>query len=500
MVSCLALIILAIPRGFDFTDEGLYMLLADPRQQNIAGVFNYDLFFKLIHHLSGIEFGVNGMRFLRLLTIFIGAFFLMRFFQPGRQTRQDQLKIYVLAFFGLASSYGFLSQSLSYNHLSVMLACIWLYAFTAKKWRISTFVLLGLSLAGLFYVKITTCLLLCLLTVARLGYFLFSDGGLWKRATFIFLPFILFELAFLTFLGESGLLRIQEAVAYQTDRPGYLWSNVIKYALVGLLWLMITIVPFFLAGYLYQLKKWRFIFFVLGLLALGFTMKMTTVTAEYAHLPVLILMAMIGYTLGKCLKSPISSRMVFLLTVLFVLPFAIYFGSNIYFFRMTSHFAVFWVFGYFLLSQELQTRLEFRQISVVGSVAFLIILIGLWVFPSHYAPLYSQQTLWPKGGRALLLSEDQHNALKALEGKLASIHQSEPLFVFANPGVPYLLGLTIPKSPLIWNGNDLESRFSDEEVHILVYNGFEKLPEPYSSFAVMDSVKAGNYQFVILQR
>lgn len=77
----LVVILLGINRGFDFSDEGLYLLMADPHQQNLGGIFNYDLFFKLFCRVKGFEFVIFGMRILPMILYTVAAFSLTLFWK-----------------------------------------------------------------------------------------------------------------------------------------------------------------------------------------------------------------------------------------------------------------------------------------------------------------------------------------------------------------------------------------------------------------------------------
>jgi len=86
------MVLLVINRGFDVSDEGLYVLLAHPLQENQGGIFNYDLFFKLFHQITGIHFGIVGLRILRLFIYCLGALALAIFYRNLKFEKQLSLK------------------------------------------------------------------------------------------------------------------------------------------------------------------------------------------------------------------------------------------------------------------------------------------------------------------------------------------------------------------------------------------------------------------------
>ena len=74
LLMCLLFIWIGINKGFDISDEGLYVLLTVPTQENQSGIINYDLFFKLIFQVTGISFSLIDLRLIRLVGYFFAGY------------------------------------------------------------------------------------------------------------------------------------------------------------------------------------------------------------------------------------------------------------------------------------------------------------------------------------------------------------------------------------------------------------------------------------------
>ncbi|MHA7129418.1 hypothetical protein [Algoriphagus namhaensis] len=478
----------------------MYLLLADPEQENIAGFFNYDLWFKAIYRLTGFEFGVLELRIFRLLLLFPGAFVLWRIVQRESRSVLNRFEIFVILFLGLALSYIFLPQSLSYNHLSIFFSTVWLYFFSDRKWNFKTFLGLGFCLTGLFYVKITSCLTLGLVTLVKVVIDLFRGELKLSDLFLLIAPMVFLESFFFFVLGDFGVSRVIAALELVSDRTEYSFLNLLKYTTVGLFWTGTVLIPFTLSGYIKKKSKCSMGIRFGALSLLFFVMHLTNTSGEITHFPALIILAFFSYQLGSSFRDGVSKTRLTLVLILFFMPFLIYFGSNFYFYRIATHYSVFWILGILLLISGQQTRVASARISLVAFSFGTIIFVGLWLYPSHTSSLFKNDRSWEFGNQSLLLDSSQVEILTSLEERLVEKEHSKTLFAFANPGFPYLLNLNIPNTPLIWNKEDLRSRISPEEIDVLFYNGFGDLPDSYRIFRLMDSIGNEQFRFKILTR
>lgn len=299
-------IVFGIPRGFDFSDEGLYVFLADPNQQNIGGVFNYDLFFKLFYRISGLEFGIVELRILRLLTYMAGAFGLALFWKNLFDAEKISLSIFLMALIGLFSGYGFLPPTLSYNSISVVAACLWLGIISKQEQSSIDWLFLGLVFLILFYAKISAGFLLGLFTLI---YLLWKKDLSFSGLLFLCLPLLFFEGLFYFFFGENGLSRLTGEYGFLFQREDYSVFKLIKYTTVGGFWCFLAGLFFFIPA---RLKQANFKFYpVLLIFAIvGFFLVFyhTFITSEWSHFLILATFSAISWQMGSISMNEFSKR------------------------------------------------------------------------------------------------------------------------------------------------------------------------------------------------
>jgi len=449
----LVLILLGMSRGFDISDEGLYALLAVPDQENVAGIFNYDLFFKLLHKVLGVEFGLIGLRILRLLSCFVSAFALAFFWNNFTGSSKNGWIKFLISLCGVFASYGFLPQTLSYNSINLMCGCMWLAVISYRSLDTRKVVLLGFILALLFYSKITVCFLLGLLTLIILWKAKGSRKML-KWLIVLAIPLLIVELLFFRILGDSGILRALEAKGMLAFRPDYHFLSLAKYTFVGFLWSSIVILPFLLAGYLNRIgspfSKWAFIFGICVLILVSYA---TTITDEINHIVLLSTAAATAYCLlsGKSIKLDFHQKA--LLTLLFAFPFILHFGSNVYFLRLGIHYWGFWMIA-LLIIRELEYKSNDRINFGVAIMTVILIGNGIWINPFEQESLWLARRKWIyKKGKEIKLTSDQITLLQTIEPFVSG--QRELLALYRIPGITYLLGKMSPKSPGFWDSNQL---------------------------------------------
>ncbi|MEB2777542.1 hypothetical protein SYJ56_19660 [Algoriphagus sp. D3-2-R+10] len=470
----LLLILLGINRGFDISDEGLYMLLANPAQENIAGIFNYDLFFKLFYNVTGIEFGIVGIRGLRLFFYFLAAISLTYFWRNLTGEGKLSINHFFIFLLGVFAGYGMQPPSLSYNSLSVVLACFWITLISQANRSFFRDLLLGLVLALLFYVKITSCLGLGLVTAIFIYYKKQLD---WKSISGILLPLIFLETIFLLFLDDNGLVRLLEAIDMMGNREDYRFSLLLKYSLVGVFWLVIVSLPFFAAGYSRKLHYYLSNgLLCIGTLALVVVSYFTTITDEWNHILLLLAAGVLAFQFGFVQGKNILEKQWVLIVLLLIIPFLLHFGSNLYWLRLGIHYLVFWLMAIVFLSNSLQ---PLRRKLLHGCIAILtltVVLNGIWINPFEQESLWHSTETWEyKPGKTILLSKDQVHFLS--EAKQFVTDKASLLVFYKIPGLAFLLNKNIPKSPGYWRKDHLESFFPQEiPGDVIFYCPYDSLP------------------------
>lgn len=472
-IICIAMVILGINRGFDVSDEGLYVLLAHPLQENQGGIFNYDLFFKLFHQITGIHFGIVGLRILRLFFYCLGALGLAVFYRNLKFEKQLSFEVYLISLLGLMAGYGFLPASLSYNHLSVVLAASCIALLSTGTSKLTQNLSLGLLLGILVYVKVTTALLLGILTI---GLMLYEKRLNWKVLFALLIPFILLEGIFYFTLSENAIIRLSAGLSIQTGREDYHWWTLVKHTGVGAFWSLLLYLISFLS---FRLIKKKFFQALLIIPAFYLTFFITHITDEWNHFFLLFGVVIWAWFFAKSDFSRFPAKEKVWIFLLLVLPFVLHFGSNVYWLRLGIHYLVFWIMAWLILADKSRLKsLQWVNIGISFS-ALLLVFNGLWWHPFEQKPLWKNIEKWEYlPGKSILLSPKQVNGLE----KLVSLfpEQEEILAVYRISGVPYLLGKVLPNSPGYWDREQLKGFFPNGYSKDVLFYQVDSLPEGFT--------------------
>lgn len=470
---------LGINQGFDVSDEGLYVLLAHPLQENQAGIFNYDLFFKAIYEFSGIHFGIVGLRFLRLVLYGFGALGLVVFYKNILGEKRHSVFVYLLAILGLFAGYGFLPASLSYNHLTVVLACCWLAMLSSKDKAVGKHILLGLILGLLVYVKVTAAILLGGMTLLILNI---QRQLSWKILGMLLLPYLVLELSFYGLFEQNSILRLVDGIAMQTERADYQSILLLKHTLVGLFWILLV---FGLAWVVFEKISNRLLQWGIILSASSYIFFKTWITEEWNHFFLLIGVVLMAFILSKSDLYTLSKSKKGWLLLLFFLPFLLHFGSNVYWLRIGIHYAVFWILGIHLLMEEMPEKRRIGYHYGVSLMSLLLVFNGLWWHPFEQKSLWNATEYWEYlPGKSIYLTQNQIAKLEELKTKVG--REEKLLAVYRISGIPYLLGKTMPKTPGIWDQEQLRQHFpKGDSNQLFVYYPLQKLPDNFSGQAIL---------------
>ncbi|MBN7817540.1 hypothetical protein [Algoriphagus pacificus] len=479
--SCLfslALILFGINKGFDWSDEGLYLLLLDPDQENFAGVYFYDLFFKLAFQGFGTKLGIIDSRVLRLLFYFLAAIFCSEFWKNLKQKSTYSWNYAVVFLLALFSGYAFLPPSLSYNSLSVVIACAWLTLISKESGKLLTHLLIGFLLALLVYVKITAAFTLGVITM---GLWFWRKEFNWKSSICLILPFLILELLFYTSLNQSAINRIKNSFDIIGARPDYQWLLLIKNNLVGVFWIALIALPTFLLAIMrYANKSWNLALIVCLALIISYV---TMVTQEWSHAIMIGTAAFLAWRIGKTDWRQVPLQEKQQLLVLILLPFALHFGSNVYWMRLSIHYWIFWLIGAMLLTSK-----EEKLIKRVGvSISFLspvLLLSGIWIMPFSEIPLWNSNTPWEYApGKHIYLTSEMVEVLENIKAQTIDLKDEEFIAVYRNPGWLVLLDRTSPHSPGFWDKEQLQSIYPDFPAGFkaILYFPYQELPNPLPS-------------------
>ncbi|MDO9551788.1 hypothetical protein [Rhodonellum sp.] len=482
-----AIILFGLDKGFDFSDEGMYLMLTDPHQPNQYGLLNYDLFFKLFYRFTGFQFGIVQLRILRLVLYFMAAGFVFRFWLalfPDDWQKGTGMQIVPLILISLFGGYAFLPQSLSYNSLTVVLTCFLFGVYGTAYWKgkssLITMLFTGTFLAFLFYIKITVFFGFLVLI---LGFDLFAKKRIIISLLLLLLPLVIMEAIFGLVLGKSGLLSMIEGFQFSQLRDGYGLFHVLKSVLVGIFWSGLIFGSGLLGALFFQSNNRRIktAFAFCSLSIAFFCIYWITITEESTfYLLFGILFAMGFLTMNKSTKAS-RPKIKFLLLVLFFLPFVLHFGSNVYFMRLGVHYLFLWILW---IMVWLKVNGEFHQLRIAVlaiCISFLpFVLDGLWWRPFGLEPIFHQTERFVyQGKKVIFLDREQILFLQNLEGILEKL-QAENLQVlplYSIPGPLYLLNRQIPKTPGIWSPSHFEAYFAkDLNAKVILFNGLDSLP------------------------
>ncbi|WP_026952162.1 hypothetical protein [Algoriphagus mannitolivorans] len=465
------LVLGGVDRGFDISDEGLYALLAHPLQDNFAGIFNYDLFFKACYKLFNLHFGLIELRIIRLLSYFLGAFALAVFLRNVTKANKIQNLDFGISLLGLLAAYAFLPQTLSYNHLSVVLTCFWLALISGNIQKPAVLTLLGLVLALLAYVKIPTAVLLFL------GTFIFVILQKAPRGYLVLLliPFVLLELIFFYFLQSSAIQRLWSGLGLMIGRPDYALITLVKHTLVGVFWIGLSVGGSWMIHRLLSHKSFKFICLFLWLSGL---IWLTHITEEWNHVALLFTAQLFGI-LGLRLdmdfwKNPARNWIL----LLAIMPFLLHFGSNVYWLRIGIHYWVFWILALFIWTRN-TPGFQAKTLELgLGILTCILIFTGVWWRPFEQKSLWNYQVNWEYlPGKSIKLMPEQVQKLKDLQSREDIQSQQQLLAVYRISGIPFLLGKTMPKSPGFWDENQLKGFFLKNLPDLpLIYNPISDLP------------------------
>lgn len=497
------IILAGINRGFDISDEGLYALLAVPEQENIAGIFNYDLFFKLFYKLTGIEFGLVGLRVLRLITCILSAISLHVFWNNYSGSKKFSITIFLICFSGLLASYGFLSQSLSYNSINLMCGSFWLSLISTRIPRKKTYFLLGTTLALLFYAKITVCIILSFLTLI----FLIKKS----RKNFvvtqllqILLPFILMEFLFFWFIGETGITRSIAAQEMLNYRPDYNFSAIIKYTLVGVFWCLLVILPFLVAGYLNRIgNSYYWIVVTFGVISLIIIGYFTSITGEINHFVLLLTLALVGFLITASRFSNIKRDQWVLFFLLIIFPFILHFGSNMYWLRLGVHYWVFWLLALlFVIKLENSLgQILFKLVLPLLTLLLVINGVSLYAF-NNYNYFEKTQTIEYRDNKFIRLSSKEVDFYSSLKKEVKSSDKQKVLPIFMNPGLVYMIGETSPRTPGVWSKHQFDYFYpTSATISLIFFNHAYQFPFEKDDWRELKSYSIfGDQQIQILRK
>lgn len=477
-VAMVILVFFALNRGFDWTDEGLYALMADPNQANLSGMLNYDLFFKLIFKISGFDFSLIQLRLVRLISLLGAGYLLGRWMENQFPAVGSRMEWILISCVGLLASYAFLPPTLSYNSIVLVCAVCWITSLFSEKSLIHDSWRVGWVLGVLVYVKLPTAIILGTLSLAVMLVFQFRKGTKPHYFLLLFVPFLILELVFWLVLGENFLMRLSLAIDSISDRQDYSIFHLLKVELVGIFWIGLIFLSWLWVGKGKRIPNSNQQLRIGTAIGLFFVISwLTHINEEWNHVFVLLCSASIGYYLGRN-TAYLFSKINIPIWCLLVLPFLLHLGSNVYFLRLAILNSVFWVLALTIVVKINNPKHYLNVKRIIGITVFLLVFYGLWLRPfEHPKPLWCSQTPYQiPGDSKIFLDAELVTGLEEIKPNLSD--DQELLSFYRNPGFSFLLGKTLPFFPGFWNQNQL-STFLDKNPTIdqAIFYPYFPMPE-----------------------
>jgi hypothetical protein len=462
----------SIDKGFDFRDEGLFYAYSQPDVDNYNAVINYDLFFKFFYNLTGLSFGIIGLRVLKLSLIIIMLVSSIPLFRSKNITLFNLLFLFI-AFF---TAYTATSKSISYYSLTLFFVYIYYlsveFLFKSKsfKGKIYIYVILGILSALSFMVKppvglalaiVGFCLLFFVYNLKQIRLILFT------LIAFVFSFFIIHYFFSFYFPYYSFFNVLENGFELSSMSSSYSKSIIVKRVIAGLKWsFLITLSGYLVANTIHKKNGFfgKSFQLVVGLCVLVYFYLAHYKSNEFSifqYSLVLSIAFLIGITLNFNLKYFDSLSKILIITLLYVFPFICILGSNMYFFRLGQSYMIFWILIIVLMNEDNIRSILFPKVVCLLLSCF----IAIKVYDSNILHPFNQQPLTNSfapfryiGDHLIKLHPDDISYLNELKIKIIKYNKSnlKILGIYAFTGDILMAGFKPYFNPLIWENNQLE--------------------------------------------
>ncbi len=509
-----SLLLWSIDKGIDLADESLHFAFSKPETINTNGLFNYDLFFKLLNKI--IEFDVISLRALKLVSIVLLFILGFPFFRRSNFSSIDKFFVAIAIF----CSYTYLTQSLSYNTISFILVLCYFYVYSyvvkASLFRQNMLFFLMAILSSLCYF-VKPPLSLALFGVTFVLSTISFSKILWKQLLYRFIlilvGYVIIQLFFqLVFPNYLFLKVLKDSIELSNYYGAYNKSVLIKRVLASFKWVFTLGISGWCLAILFNNERNNFKGTILSLFLIGaswfyfFISHLSSKEFDIFQYGLVIItsigLGFFGYYLNwkNLTKQDIS-----ILILLFLAPFLCSFGSNVYFFRTTQQYLFFWV----LLLVYVKT-IGFPMSKNILLTWYLIFSVFITVKiynnviknPDNQSELSSNFVVFKYGdNKYIKLEKSQAQYLIRLKEKLHkwSPNQKEIIGLYAMPGDVVFAGFINYYNPLIWDSfqwNFLRNRmqtnveFKDKPMPILITKDLDKIQrQQIKGYQEVDSVK-----------
>lgn len=407
LIGVIALITYTFNKGFDFTDEGNYLLLSNPHQPISHSLYNYDVIFKILYNSLGIELNIVGLRLVRLVGTLGGSIMLglaiIRLNRKGILVLPlSKLNIILLVIFFSFSSYTLYAQSLSYNTLILIfsliaISCLLFTETSKSKINYLYYFIIGLCVLGLWVCKPPSAVfvsgIIVIYTLWRGFYRKEIKQGILYVLVFI-LSLVIADVILARFYPRTWFISLAKNILEfskidKTHNGILLFLSFFQQTAL----LFESFVLGWIASFLYfqyRLKYLQYAIVGAGLLVLLIITQWYTPATHSLFIPlgVFYLLGYDAFRAGKFAREDMTHRTVLILVML-GMPLACTIGTNtLVINNLTVHSTFFFTALFFL--PESSIFKPGRQVIIVAGLT-VIVLLNLILYPYRQQPLAAQK-------------------------------------------------------------------------------------------------------------
>ncbi|MDO9553114.1 hypothetical protein [Rhodonellum sp.] len=497
--------------GFDFSDEGLYLSLSNPKQINNYSQFNYDIFFKLTHLFFDVKFGLIELRIFRISILIILFFFTIKLI---KKVENFQISTFIL-FLGFFSSYSHFKQTLSYNiivlFIGILYSILIFKRFYFQSKNTSDYFLLGFLSSICFTVKSTSGLILFCLVFLLIFSEKSSVSNFLKNISYLIFSFSSIQF-FLYLYGVNFFEIIINGFELSQYDNTHNFVSLIRTPLAALKWIIVLIISgYVLKKSFFEYKLTLKLIYTLTSISLLLYFFISHTKLDFIkffeYLPLILVYFLIGICFEKKLFN-LEKRKFYICILFLLFPLVLLFGSNTYFFITGSVYLLFPLVAFYFLKFNLTClRLIGLQklifILLVASI-FIKILFNLVLYPFAQPTLLSKSKKFEyyNGSKFIYLEESQAVFLENLKFKVNEKVPSdrEIISLYAMSGMVTLIDRINYLNPCVWEYDQWDfyqkKAFKDDlsknELYFLIKNSEDIKQITNWKFTKLDSVPINN--------
>lgn len=427
------LVIFSINKGFDTTDEGLYLLLSDPLQQFEYSIFNHDVIFKFLYKYFGIHFNIIELRILRLVitvssNLYLG-FALEKFYLKINYINQ-RFFYYLLIIFASLTSYLVWAKTPGYNIFAInftIISSASLLLFINQKnilFNVINLIIFALGSVFLYTTKVSTFVLIFGVQII-LVFILSVNGKNIIKIISLLTSFLIMHYIWSLMFPKLHFLNVLQTIKNHSGKHNIIHLLIGYHGQIPLLiysFLLGTLFKYFLN--IFKFKRLAiYIFILLG--SLHFLVLDLFISSQSIRL-ILFVFFLIGIVISTnsiTIKSKSSHIIIYLL----ILPIILHFGSDTGLVENLIGYSISLFFVIFLID------LKFINNSIIILILSLFILKGLRsnliTNPNRQGPINEQIYLLEKNNHKIYVEKRIYDRIEKIDSIINTY----------NPNIEYLI-------------------------------------------------------------